>query len=77
MFSNLIIQQAWTRSAGRCECVRGDHNHGSRCNRALVWERRTGESKPGSWVADSKSGAFRPGAEDCTIVCWQCYLHGR
>ncbi|WP_353713930.1 hypothetical protein [Dehalogenimonas sp. 4OHTPN] len=77
MFSYVVVQQAWTRSSGRCECARGSHQHPGRCNRLLIWERRTGESKPGAWVAESKSGQFRPDASDCEIVCWQCYTAGR
>ena len=38
---------------------------------AGLWSgRRTGENKPGAWVADSKSGRFSPEAADCEIVCW-------
>jgi hypothetical protein len=77
MFSSSIVQQAWTRSGGRCECTSGSHQHASRCGRALVWERRTGENKPGAWVADSKSGRFSPEAADCEIVCWTCYTAGK
>ncbi|XUX01182.1 MAG: hypothetical protein TUN42_04130 [Dehalogenimonas sp.] len=73
MFSNAVVQQAWTRSGGRCECANRSHQHMGRCNRALVWERRTGESKPGAWVAESKSGNFLPNASDCEIACWHCY----
>jgi hypothetical protein len=76
MFSNMIVQQAWTRASGRCECASGSHQHAGRCNRPLIWERRTGESKPGAWVAESKSRRFRPSADDCEIVCWNCYSAG-
>ena len=71
MFSNAVVQEAWVRSAGRCECVRGSHQHSGRCNRPLLWERRS-ESGPGGWVADSKSGLFQKGVTDCEIICWYC-----
>jgi hypothetical protein len=71
MFSTNIGQQAWIRSSGRCECVRGTHRHFGRCNRPLAWERRA-ESGPGGWVAASKSGKFVKEVDDCEVICWFC-----
>ena len=68
-FSDEIVERAWKRSGGNCECTRIKHGHGGRCNRPLTRSLR-GE---GGWEAHSISGLYKNLAADCEIFCWDCY----
>ena len=49
-FSQTVIDQAWQRSGGRCECTRNSHGHYSRCNKQLD-KSNPGRTGKGCWEA--------------------------
>lgn len=74
MFSNEVVELAWIRSEGRCECDRGSHNHpNERCDNKLIWELR-GKIKYGGWIAHSKIRNAGGASSNCEICCWDCFV---
>ena len=73
-FSEAVVERAWRRADGKCECARPSegHPHG-RCNRQLVWDNRGKEGQEGAWEANliRSSGGDVP--SNCEILCWACY----
>jgi hypothetical protein len=48
-FSEEVIQEAWQRSGGVCECKRYEHNHANyRCSNNITFAHRGTESQ-GAW----------------------------
>ncbi len=70
-FSEYIIQQAWQRAGGRCECVQSNHGHTGRCNKQLLEMYRGDTETQAGWEAQSKSGSYSD-LPDCEILCWDC-----
>ncbi len=74
-FSKSVIDKAWERSGGHCECERKSCGHTGRCNKQLVYENRN-EGKRGAWEAHHKK-AVKDGGEDtlsnCEILCLDCH----
>jgi hypothetical protein len=77
-FPTSVVERAWRRSGGRCECTKSNHKHHGRCNMALVWDNR-GRGNAGRWEAYSVSSFDRTSTSDCKILCWDCgrqsYFH--
>ena len=74
-FSQAVINQAWKRSGGRCECTRLTHGHAGRCPNILVWEAKDMKVQPGSWSAHHRVPEISGGAdsaENCEILCTRC-----
>jgi hypothetical protein len=71
-FSDEIVERAWKRSGGICECVRTKHTHGGRCKQQIKKDQRN-EDSPYGWEAYSISGLYKNLASDCEIFCWDCY----
>jgi len=71
-FSQTIVEAAWRRSGGYCECNRTTHNHRTPCHKALSWGNR-GRDGWGKWEAHSISGLHRDSISDCQIMCWDCH----
>jgi len=70
-----VLQAAWRRAGGRCECTQAAHGHSGRCNVELNWGLR-GSSMEGGWDAD-----VRPGSPETlvniSILCLDCKRKGR
>ena len=58
-FLQSLVDDAWKRSGGRCECERTTHGHGARCNKPLSWGARGREGRD-AWEAHSLSGQHKP-----------------
>ncbi len=74
-FSQATIDAAWTRSGGRCECIRISCGHNGRCNKQLVYENRK-EGERGAWEAHhiiSKALGGKDEASNCQILCLDCH----
>ncbi len=73
-FSVEIIQEAWEKSGGSCECKRYEHNHENyRCAAPLTFANRGKGDLKGAWEAhpiDKKDG---DSADNCEILCWYCH----
>lgn len=74
-FSEETKRLAFDRAMGRCECKRSTCNHGSRCNKLLVFENHT-EGQRGAWEAHHKV-AVSVGGDDslsnCEVLCLDCH----
>lgn len=74
-FPDTVVQQAWNRAGGRCECTRERHGHWGRCNRELVWAYRGRESQ-GGWEAhhiESEQAGGSDTLSNCEILCQPCH----
>jgi hypothetical protein len=73
-FSEIIIERAWARCEGVCECEREGHQHKGRCKNTLIKERRGDKYSYFGWEAHSKSGYFMDDVDDVEILCLEhCY----
>jgi hypothetical protein len=70
-FSTEVIEQAWKRANGTCECTRPDHGHWAKCHRALLkWKR--GKEGWGAWEAHHIGDPNDDSLSNCEILCLDC-----
>ena len=68
--SQSVIEAAWRRASGHCECPRDTHDHGSiRCERQLAWADR-GREGIGAWEATRVEAGGGDTLSNCEILCW-------
>ena len=75
-FSDSVVQQAWQRSGGCCECVRSTHGHAGRCDVRLIWGARGNDKVLGGWEAHHKTSVEAGGSDalsNCEILCIPCH----
>ncbi len=72
-FSNEIVEGAWKRSGGKCECTLPRHGHTGRCNKQLIKTDKAAEASSYGWKVHSLSGAFKKDLADCQILCASCF----
>ena len=70
-FSDELVEKAWNRSEGRCECDSRTHGHIGRCLHALLKNRRGDRGSLYCWEAHSISGYHLNSDSDCKIYCWE------
>lgn len=75
-FENSIVDQAWVRSGGRCECTHIDHGHSERCGRELLRDRRGAEPSYW-WEAHKKVAGGNDTLNNCEILCHECFEQTR
>ena len=74
-FSENIVEKAWERSGGVCECHYTAHGHQSQCGKTLLKAYRRDRYSFFGWEAHSKSGQYLNSPDDCEILCWEpCYV---
>ena len=79
-FSDLVIEDAWERAGGRCECRRSSCGHGRRCNCRLRWVDRGDDESRYGWEAHHKRAVHNGGADtlsNCEIICIDCHKNTR
>ena len=75
-FSKSIVEAAWRRSGGKCECGRSTCGHGYRCSKALNWFERGNDKASGGWEAHHKVAVDSGGGDtlsNCEILCIPCH----
>ena len=75
-FSQFVVDAAWARSGGKCECNRLSHGHFGRCNKQLSYGNRGKEGAWGAWEAHHKTAASVGGTDtlsNCEILCLDCH----
>ena len=72
-FSDTVVEQAWQRSGGNCECTRTTHGHTGRCNKMITKGRRGDRGNIFYWEVRSISGLYKDSASDCQILCRECH----
>lgn len=76
-FPNKVIEAAWERARGGCECRRKIHNHRSmRCNKVLSFKNR-GRTGWGCWEAHHLNSSLPDTLSNCEILCWECHCQIR
>jgi len=70
-FSDSVVDQAWIRSDGRCECTDTGHGHSERCCRELLRDRR-GSEPSCWWEAHKKVAGGDDTLSNCEILCQEC-----
>ena len=68
-----IVEKAWERSGGKCECKRPGHGHTGRCNQPLQKPQKAHMASSYGWKVNSVSGVFKKDLADCEILCIKCY----
>lgn len=68
-----VVQQAWQRAGGKCECKRTICGHTGRCNKQLVWENRGKEGARGAWEAHHITAGGPDTLSNCEILCLDCH----
>jgi hypothetical protein len=72
-FTDYVLQQAWKRAGGKCECRRWTHNHSVvKCGKELVLANR-GKEGPGRWEVRRIDKAVGDTLSNCEILCADCY----
>ena len=68
-----VINTAWKRSEGKCECSSTDHDHKWRCCKVLYLPHR-GLDEFGGWELYYKDKSARLNdPNNCEIQCFACY----
>jgi len=70
-FEESVVDQAWARSGGRCECTHSDRGHSERCGRELLRDRR-GAGPSYRWEAHKKVAGGNDALSNCEILCHEC-----
>jgi hypothetical protein len=69
---NSVVDQAWARSGGRCECTCSGHGHSDRCGRELLRDRRGAEPSYW-WEAHKKAAGGKDTLSNYEILCHKCF----
>jgi hypothetical protein len=78
-FPESVIDRAWTRAGGRCECKRKTCGHIDRCPNVLVFTLR-GHEDAGGWEAHHKTASILYPEDtlgNCEILCVSCHKNTR
>lgn len=79
-FSKSVVEEAWKRSQGRCECERKSCGHSERCPQILKWEQRGNDDSPYGWEAHHITAQAKGGEDilsNCQILCIDCHKNTR
>lgn len=71
-FPQSVVDQAWERSGGKCECQRSTCGHSKRCNKALYKGSRGLDSAMG-WEAHHINSNGPATLSNCEILCQECH----
>ena len=69
-FPESVVEQAWTRSGGKCECARVTHGHSGRCNKTLLRSFQGDRDSAYGWEAHHISGSGGDTLSNCEVLCW-------
>jgi len=75
-FSQTVVDAAWKRAGGKCECNRSTHGHSGRCEKLLSYENRGKEGTRGAWEAHHIVSVAAGGSDtlsNCEILCLDCH----
>jgi hypothetical protein len=71
-FPIIVVNAAWERAGGHCECAAPGHGHEGRCNLKLVKPMRGGRNL-GAWEAHHIDPDGEPVLENLLIMCMNCH----
>ena len=70
-FPEEIVEEAWIKSGGKCECGIPGHGHTGRHDKSLMKSFRGDRDSSYGWEAHSVSGLHLGILSDCKIFCWE------
>lgn len=77
-FSQDVINAAWKRAGGKCECRRTTcPHHNSRCDRSLDPQNKAEGKKWHAHHIVSVSAGGSDGLQNCQILCIPCHKETR
>lgn len=71
-FPQSVVEEAWKRAGGRCECRRVTHGHAIPHRKRLSWGNR-GRVGWGKWEPHHKWAGGPDSLSNCEILCWDCH----
>lgn len=71
-FSDSIVQQAWQRAGGKCECERTSCGHTGKCSKQLT-QGFQGWELAGGWEAHHITAGGQDTLSNCEILCQPCH----
>jgi 5-methylcytosine-specific restriction endonuclease McrA len=72
-FSQEVINQAWRRAGGKCECTLGACNHNGRCNKMLDPQNKIEDRKWHAHHIISQEAGGSDTVDNCRILCVPCH----
>jgi hypothetical protein len=72
-FPDDVVEQAWARSGGNCECSRVTHWHVRKCNKVLSKHFRGDRDSEYCWEAHHISASGGDTLSNCEILCCKCH----
>jgi hypothetical protein len=70
-FSLDVLEAAWKRADGKCECVNTSCGHTGRCNRTLV-KAAKGTDVPGGWDIRAVNPTGPANLKNAILLCRKC-----
>lgn len=75
-FPSSVLDEAWKRSRGRCECRRKGCGHSGRCSR-LLWKASQGKESRMGWEAHHVNRNGPGSLTNCEVLCQPCHKNTR
>jgi hypothetical protein len=75
-FPLMVVEQAWERACGQCECRHAVHGHHIPCGRKLEFGMR-GVNESGGWEIHAKNRNESPTLANSEVQCFRCYKQSR
>lgn len=69
-FPQSVIDEAWTRAGGKCECRENCHSAYNRCNKQLDPNNKESGKQ---WEAHHINSNGEPVLSNCKILCVSCH----
>ncbi len=77
MFPQNIIEAAWNRAGGRCECNVNCHSAHSRCRKVLDPQNNKEGMKWHAHHISSDASSGSDGLANCLVMCVSCHKNTR
>jgi len=71
-FPDSVVDAAWIRAGGKCECRRVGHVHSIPHGSSLTRANRGREGR-GAWEAHHRVRGGPDTLSNCEILCWDCH----
>ena len=75
-FPLMVIEQAWQRARGQCECHHAVHGHHIPCGRKLSFDKHSAQENEG-WEVHVRNRDAAPTLDNCEVLCYRCYKQSR
>lgn len=76
-FPQSVVDAAWVRSGGRCECKRKSHNHPYHRYATILNAYSRGKETQMGWEAHHIDSNGSATVDNCEILCQECHKNTR